>query len=92
MLVHLKWSRLQKGFSSKLQMKRIGPCKILSKYGVNAYKIDLPKEMTLSPIFNVKEIVPSKGPKLTEGVRKSKVEKEVQDINISTPLWGNLMQ
>ena len=48
-------------------MRRIGPCKLLEKYGSNAYKIDLPKNMDISPIFNVKELIPYKGSKVDEG-------------------------
>lgn len=34
-------------------MKRAGACKILAKYGANAYKVELPNELSISPIFNV---------------------------------------
>ena len=60
MLINLNKSRLQKGVPRKLQMKRIGPCKVLAKYGQNAYRIDLPKEIFLSPIFSMKYLVPYK--------------------------------
>lgn len=60
-MVHLNKARIQKGVPIKLQMRRIRPCKILAKYGNNAYKIDLLEDMTLSPIFNVADLVPYKG-------------------------------
>ena len=63
-MVYRNKARLQNGIPSKLQMRRIGPCKILEKYGPNAYKIDLPKDMSLSPIFNVKELPPYRGPNM----------------------------
>ena len=66
-MVYLSKARLPKGTPSKFQMKRIGSCKILEKYGLNAYKIDLPKDMAISPIFNVRELIPYKGPKVDEG-------------------------
>jgi hypothetical protein len=56
-MVHLNKSRLQKGVPTKLQMRRIGPCKILAKYGQNAYKLDLPTDLAISPIFNVQDLV-----------------------------------
>ena len=65
-IMYLNKARVQKGTPSKLQMRRIGPCKILEKNGPNAYKIDLPKEMAFSPIFNVKELIPYKGPDLDD--------------------------
>lgn len=56
-MVFLNKSRSQKGITSKLQMKQIRPCKVLAKYGPNAYKVELPKEMSISPIFNVKDLI-----------------------------------
>ena len=47
-------------------MKRIGPCKVLEKYGSNAYKVDLPSDMSISPIFNVKDLIHYKGPEVDE--------------------------
>ena len=60
-MVHLNKERLQKGVPTKLQMKRVGPCKILAKYGANAYKVDLPSDLGISPIFNVQDLVAYKG-------------------------------
>lgn len=60
-MVHLNKERFQKGVPSKPQMRRIGPCKILAKYGNNAYKLDLLSDMDLSPIFNVAYLVQYKG-------------------------------
>ena len=61
-MVHLNKSRLQKGMSTKLQMKRVGPCKVLAKYGKNAYKIELPVDLSILPVFNVARLVKYKGP------------------------------
>lgn len=36
-MVQLKKARLQKGVPRKIQMRRIGPCKILAKYGNLTY-------------------------------------------------------
>lgn len=60
-MTHSKKSRLQKGVPTKLQMKRVGPCKIIAKYGANTYKIDLPLDLGISPIFNVQDFVEFKG-------------------------------
>ena len=43
-------------------MKRVGPCKVLEKYGHNAYKVELPKALNISPMFNVVDLVKYKGP------------------------------
>lgn len=38
-------------------MKRIGHCQIVEKYGNNAYKVDLPDKMGISPMFNIEYLV-----------------------------------
>ena len=65
-MVYLNKAKLQKGIPRKLYMIRIGPYKILEKYRPNAYKIDLTKDMSLSPISNVKDLVPYRGPKMDD--------------------------
>lgn len=69
-MVQLTKSRLQKGMPTKLQMKRVGPCKILAKYGANAYEIDLPSDFCISPILNVQDLVEFKAtlPQNSQGV------------------------
>jgi hypothetical protein len=39
-------------------MKKIGPCKIVKKFGANAYEIELPNGIGISPIFNISDLYP----------------------------------
>jgi hypothetical protein len=37
-------------------MKKIGPCKILQKFEANAYEIEFPDDVGISPIFNIENM------------------------------------
>jgi hypothetical protein len=39
-------------------MKKIGPCKILRKFEANAYEIELPDDVDISPTFNISDLYP----------------------------------
>ena len=45
------------GTYSKLRMRKFGPCKILRKFDSgNAYEVELPNDLDISPIFNVADL------------------------------------
>ena len=60
-LVHLRQERFPKGTYHKLKSRKFGPCKVLRKLGSNAYLIELPPELQISPIFNVSDLYPFEG-------------------------------
>ena len=46
------------GTYNKLKMKKFGPCKILKKHDSgNAYEVELPDGIHISPIFNIVDLI-----------------------------------
>jgi len=57
-LAHPRKEIFPRGKYNKLKMNKIGPCKILRKFVANYYDIELPKNIGISPIFNVEDLYP----------------------------------
>jgi hypothetical protein len=59
-MAHLRKESFLRRTYNKLKMKKIGPCRVLNKFGVNAYEIELPDGIGISPIFNISNLYPYK--------------------------------
>ena len=59
-------------------MRRASPCKILAKYGENAYKMDLPSDLAISLVFNFSDLIRFKGYISQQGIAPPRV---LQDLD-----------
>jgi hypothetical protein len=59
-LAHLRKERFPKGEYNKMKLKKIGPCRVLRRFSANAYELELPTGIDISPIFNVADLYPYK--------------------------------
>ena len=54
-MIRLRPECFPKGGYQKLHSRKAGPYKVLKRLGNNAYLLELPKELNISPIFNVED-------------------------------------
>ena len=57
-MVHLRKNKFPRGTYNKIKWKKIGPCKILRKISSNAYEVEFPKYVDISPIVNMSDLYP----------------------------------
>ena len=57
-MVRIRPERIPKTLSKKLYVRAMGPYSIIHKLRSNAYLLDLPNYMDISPVFNVEELLP----------------------------------
>ena len=60
-MVCIRPERIPKTLPKKLYARAMGPYSIIRKLGSNAYLLDLRKDMNISLIFNVEDLLPYRG-------------------------------
>jgi hypothetical protein len=73
-LAHLRKERLPRGSYNKLKMKKIGPCRVLKKFGENAYEIELSDGIGISSIFNIIDLYPYRAGEVETRAEKPEVQ------------------
>ena len=56
-MIRIRPEIIPKTFLKKLYARVMGPYSIIRKMGSNAYLLDLPNDMDISPIFNVEDLL-----------------------------------
>ena len=82
----MKKERLPKGKNTKLLMKKVGPCKILKKQGMNSYEIEFPSHLGISLIFNICDLTTYKGDvNVGSKVQPEDLKEDVEGISAHEP-------
>jgi hypothetical protein len=90
-LAHLRKERFPRGTYNKLKMKKIRPCRVLKKFGANAYEIELPDGIRIYPIFNVSDLYPYKVEEARTNDNQSEVQWKKKMLVAEKPQMENIL-
>jgi len=76
-LAHLRKDKFPKKEYNKVKWKNIGPCNIMRKFSSNSYEIELPKDVGISPIFNIADLYPYHVGEYIQTIEQDGKEKQV---------------
>ena len=82
--LHLRKERFPELHKSKLLPRTDGPFKVVERVNDNAYKLDLPVDFGVSPIFNVADLTPYLGEEDELESRTTQMQEGEDDEDIPT--------
>jgi hypothetical protein len=84
-LAHLRKERFPRGRYNKLKMKKIEPCRVLKKFGENAYEIELSDGIEISSIFNIADLYPYRAGEIETGTEEPVIQWQRQLLVAEKP-------
>ena len=75
-MAQFRKDRFRRGTYNKFKWRKIGPCNILRKFSSNAYEVELPKDVYISPIFNMSNFYPYHADKPRKITTQEEIDQE----------------
>jgi hypothetical protein len=72
-------------------MKKIGPCRVLKKFGMNAYEIEFPDVIEISSIFNISDLYPYRADEARTGSENPVIQWTKQILVAEKPQMEHIL-